>query len=347
VRILYGCNSQGQGHLGKAAVLVPLLVDRGHQVRVVSSGPAPPAHYQFPGHTHVAGLTYAIDQGRASASRTVREWLQSSPQLARSLQIVRRLVQEFEPQLIISDFEPLTASPLIQPRCEVVSLCRQAALLDPAIPTPRAVSPQAKLVRTMLRMFLMGADRRHGYHYEPASFRCVPPIIRPELFLLQPELGEHVLIYNFHFVPQGEPERLIQWAADRRIPVRAYGFESMPRGQAGYVRFQPTSRTQMLLDMASSRGVITTAGLTTAAEAFLLRKPVCVVPLPDQWEQMANAFHLENAGMAKASSSWDYDAVFQAPIPPAEHRLHRWLMTDAGTVLDAVLGDSSARKAAA
>jgi uncharacterized protein (TIGR00661 family) len=342
MRILYGCNSQGQGHLSKAATLVPLLVARGHDVRVFSSGPTPPAAYSFPGHRHVPGLVYAIEEGRASVQRTARDWLTSSPRLVASLRAARELVREFQPELILSDFEPFTASPLLSPPCEVVSLCRQAALLDAAIETPHPMSAQARLVRTMIRLFLMGADRRHGYHYAPASHRCVPPIIRPELFLLRPERGDHVLIYNTSYVLPGESERLIAWANDRRIPVRAYGFDQMPRGQVGYVRFQPTSRTQMMLDMASSRGVMTTAGLTTPAEAYLLRKPVCVVPLPEQWEQLANTAHLEQAGMAVGMDGWDYDRILEVPPPAANEPLQRWLTTGADVVLDAILGERRA-----
>jgi len=338
MRIVYGCNSQGQGHLGKAAVLVPLLEARGHEVRVISSGPTPPANYQFAWHQHVTGLVYAIENGHADVGRTLKNWLQSSPALLQSLRSLRRIIQEFQPGLIISDFEPLTASPLLDPPCEVVSVCRQVALLDPAVPTPAPTSLHARLVRTMIRLFTLGADRKHGYHYSPQSHRCVPPIIRPELFSLRPTVGDHVVVYNHSFVVDGEADRLIAWASDRRIAVRAYGFDDMPRGQAGYVRFQPSSRQQMLLDLASSRGVITTAGLTTPAEGFLLGKPVCVVPLPDQWEQQANVVHLEHAGMAVGSDQWDYDKVLEAPAPAQDHPGRRWLTTDADTVLDVILG---------
>ncbi|MBX3440971.1 MAG: hypothetical protein KF774_01100 [Planctomyces sp.] len=347
MRVLYGCNTQGQGHLGKAAVLVPALLARGHEVRVVSSGPRPPEHYRFPGHLHVAGLEYAIEAGRADIARTARDWLRSSPQLLASLRQVRRLVADFQPELILSDFEPFTASPLISPPCEVVSVCRQAALLDPAISTPPPTTRAAHLARTVIRLFLLGADRRLGYHYAPESRRCLPPIIRPELFLLRPEPGNHVLIYNHHYVLEGEAERLIRWASDRRMEVRAYGFTSVPRGRIGYVRFQPSSRSQMLLDMATARAIATTSGLTTPAEGFLLHKPVCVVPLPGQWEQQANAAHLENLGMAVASSAWDYNRLLEIPAPRPEHPLHRWLTTGSEQVLDAILaGSAPARRAA-
>jgi uncharacterized protein (TIGR00661 family) len=342
MRIIYGCNSQGQGHLGKAAVLVPLLEARGHEVRVISSGPAPPEGYEFRWHRHLHGLTYEISQGRADLGATLRAWLRSSPDLVDSLKSVRKLVRRFQPDLIVSDFEPLTGSPLLDPPCEVVSVCRQVALLDPAIPTPAPTSTYAKLVRTMIRLFTMGAHRKHGYHYFPSSPRCVPPIIRPELLRLRPSAGDHVLVYNHSFADGGESERLVAWASDRRVPVRAYGFPDAPRGQAGYVRFQPASRQQMLLDMASSRGVMTTAGLTTPAESFLLGKPVCVVPLPDQWEQLANARHLEDSGMAIASSEWNYDRLLEAPCPAVEHPSHLWLTTDAETVLRVILGEKEA-----
>ncbi|WLD12383.1 glycosyltransferase family protein [Planctellipticum variicoloris] len=338
MRILYGANSQGQGHFSKAAVLVPLLEARGHDVRVVSSGPTPPEGYRFSWHRHFYGLPYAVSDGRTDYGLTIRRWVRDLPKLFGSFAKVRRLVQEFEPELILSDFEPLTASPLLGARCEVICISRQVALSDRAISVPDCAALDMRLTRTAVRLFTCGADRTYGYHYEPASFRCVPPVLRPEIFSARPLDGEHLLVYC-HF---DDARALIDWAADRRQPVRAYGFPQVPRGRQGFVEFRPPSRTGMLDDLRTARAVVTNAGLTTPIEAFLLGKPVCVTPIRNQWEQVVNAYHLHEAGLATHCETWDFDRALETPPRSVNHPLLPWLRTAPDAILDHILDERPA-----
>lgn len=340
MRILYGANSQGQGHLSKAAVLIPLLEQRGHDVRLITSGPKPNAGYHFRWHRHLTGLPYIVDQGRTDYGKTFRSWVRQLPLFMASLNRVRKLVQTFQPELILSDFEPLTASPLIGPNCEVLAVSRQVTLFDRAVPLPETQLLERKLTRTAIRLFTCGADRLYGYHYEPTSFRSVPPVVRPEILQARPEEGEHILVYC-HFE---DAEALMQWAAARRQRVRAYGFASMPRGQQGWVDFRPSSREGMLNDLRTAKAVITNAGLTTPVEAFLLGKPTLVVPITSQWEQVVNAFHQSQAGIADACETWDFDRIFDVAPPTLNHPLSGWLRTSPDVILDHLLDENRTLK---
>lgn len=342
MRIIYGCNSQGQGHLSKATTLVPLLEARGHEVRVISSGPQPPSIYQFRWHRHFSGLPYFLQDGKTDPFQTIRNWGKNLPDTLSSLFHLKRMVREFEPELIISDFEPMTGNPFLAPGCEVVSMCRQVALLDPNIPIPPCKTIQQRITCTMIRCFTMGATRFHGFHYSPDSHRCVPPVIREDLLRYPVVQGKHLFIYNYHHTGKGEIERLLEWSKRRGIPVRAYGFPGeISRGWHGNVLMQPSDRYQMMADLASCRAAIVTSGLTTPLEAFLLQKPVVTVPLEDQWEQYTNAWHLELAGMAKMCPTWDYDAAMELPAPTTDHPAWKWLTTSPHRILDAVLMEKS------
>lgn len=335
MRILYGANSQGQGHLSKAAVLIPLLEQRGHEVRLITSGPAPASGYQFRWHRHLTGLPYIVEQGCTDYGKTFRSWLRHLPEFMASLNRVRKLVQTYQPDLILSDFEPITASPLIGPHCEVIAVSRQVTLFDRSVPLPETQHLERKLTRSAIRLFTCGADRLYGYHYEPTSFRCVPPVVRPEVLRARPEQGDHILVYC-HFE---EAETLIQWAAARCQLVRAYGFPKMPRGTQGWVDFRPSSREGMLHDLRTAKAVITNAGLTTPVEAFLLGKPVLVVPIASQWEQVVNAFHQQAARIAEACDTWDFDRIFDVPPPSLNHPLSGWLRTSPEVILDHLLDE--------
>lgn len=340
MRILYGVHTQGQGGLAKASVLVPLLEARGHTVQVVTSGAEPPRCYQFATHRHFPGLEYIVSAGRANYRQTVCRWLRESPRVLRGLWELRTLVRAFEPQLVLSDFEPLTCSPLIEPRCEVLAVSRPCTLLDPAIELPEGWDFERKMARTTIRFFTCGADRRMGYHLEPASYRCLPPVLTNDVSGVTPALGEHVLVYNVYHTESTSAAELVQWAASRRQPVIAYGFpKHAPRGRVGLVDFRSASRQTFLQDLATARAVMTTAGMCLPVEAFLLRKPLCVVPIPGQWEQVVNAFHLQGVGIAQWSETWNYDRMLEAEAPAENHPLLPWLSSTPESVVARLLDE--------
>ncbi len=269
MRILYGAFSQGNGHLSKASVLVPLLTARGHEVRVITSGPPPTTCYQFPWHRHFPGIAYVTKNGKTDYLASFQQWSRAFPTLLKGIWSVRRLAREFRPDLVISDFEPMTASPLVEPNCEVVAISRQVSLLDPDVPMPPSGGFDRKMTRSVVRVFTIGADRKLGYHYEPSSFRCVPPLIREEAKQARPELGEHVLMYcGLHsFLPPAE--HLAEWARKNKQLVFAYGFPAeLSKENQRYISFRQPNPQKFLEDMATSRGVITTAGLSTPSKHF-------------------------------------------------------------------------------
>jgi uncharacterized protein (TIGR00661 family) len=208
---------------------------------------------------------------------------------------------------------------------------------------PEQAQFERKLTRSVIRVFTAGADRVFGYHYTPASHRCLPPVLRPEVSRLRAEPGGHLLVYNQgHTADGGGASELTRWAWRNQRRVRAYGFPEAERGTHGLVTFCPASRSSFLEDLRTARAVLTMAGFTTAVEAFVLRKPVAVVPLRGQWEQQVNAFHLDQAGLAAQFSQWDYDRLLDLEATAEGHPLRDWLTVSPEQVLDFVLGDDGA-----
>jgi hypothetical protein len=107
---------------------------------------------------------------------------------------------------------------------------------------------------------------------------------------------------------------------------------------------QPDDRMQMIRDLASCRAAIVTCGFTTPVEAILLKKPVANVPLQEQWEQLTNAWHLEQAGLARTFSDWDYDRALELSPPATNHPATQWLKTSPDCILDAVLLEEHSRR---
>ena len=340
MRILYGINAQQQGHMARAAVLVPRLRERGHTVTTVSSGLPLKAlqPWMSPDHLHRPGLPYVDRDGRTDFKRTAALWAKRTPSLLRSRRLVKRLARANRIDAVLSDFELFTGGPSLGLDVPTVSVCRQVALLDSQIPLPTDDVSGRGLTRTVIRLFAMGADRRLAYHLAADSPRCLPPMLRSDLAGTPRREGKYLLVYNSqHFGAGGDADSLLAWSQSRGVPVRAYGFADRPRGQRGGVTFCPPSRETMLTDLAGCRAVASTAGFALPLEAAVLGKPCLTVPLPGQWEQTVNAFQLARLGWAVAANDWDFDAAIEAPTPTVTAAQRDWLLTPVGPILDAIV----------
>nr|WP_245815337.1 glycosyltransferase family protein [Hymenobacter gelipurpurascens] len=82
---------------------------------------------------------------------------------------------------------------------------------------------------------------------------------------------------------------------------RVYGFNK--EGNHGNVQLKAFSEQGFIDDLASARAVITNGGFSLISEAVYLRKPVCAVPIPAQFEQFLNAAEIEKLGYGRHFSA--------------------------------------------
>ncbi|PSR00481.1 MAG: hypothetical protein BRD48_00935 [Bacteroidetes bacterium QS_9_68_14] len=131
----------------------------------------------------------------------------------------------------------------------------------------------------------------------------VPPIIRPAVQSLEPEHGNHVLVYFNQ--TQGAGAVL---DALRRVdvPFVAYNFGKPERPKRySNITFKQPSLEGFLGDLARSRAVLCTAGFTLISEGLYLGKPLMVAPNGGIFEQTLNARFLEKEGLGEAAAPGD------------------------------------------
>ncbi len=112
MNILYGLPSEGMGHATRSKVIIAHLISRGHDVRIVTSDRAYTFMEQhFPGKVYsIHGFHFAYKKGKVSKVQTVTQILKTAPRdLVENLQKYKFIQNEFQPDLIISDFETFTA----------------------------------------------------------------------------------------------------------------------------------------------------------------------------------------------------------------------------------------------
>jgi uncharacterized protein (TIGR00661 family) len=282
----------GDGHFSRACAIVPRLRAAGLDVDVVfsgdhSSGLKVAAEKVRP-YRAFYGLTYVRHEGRVNYSRTISRF-----RPGRLRRDYRSLGGRYD--LVITDFEPLTAWWGRNRNIPVIGISHHYALWGPA-PRPRRPDPLAEAI---IRWYAP-VDVPIGLHWRPTTPTTLPPVIRPEVAGAAPHRAGHVLFY----LPSYTAPTIDALCRDERL--RGYRFIAYPRKddyepRASNLTLKPFSRQGFAADLAAADAVVTNAGFTLLSECFHLGKPVYSVPEAGQREQQINAAALRKWDLAICS----------------------------------------------
>lgn len=287
MKILYGIQGTGHGHISRAREILPLLSEKA-DVDVLLSG----NNFKMDlDDNHNVNRKYGISLKYSSNGNGSVSYLKTALNIKpiRLLRDIQSLdIQNYS--LVISDFEPVTAWASLQSGVPSIGLSHQSSFLSDKSPRPQKQSPFAEQV---LKHFAP-CHRPVGFHFQPYDSFILPPVIRRDVRNLQVQTHDHITVY----LPAFNPEFLIsvflqcpqvQWHLFSPVCDKAYEKEN--------VSVQPVGNIPFLNSMKNSIGVITSAGFESCAEAMFLGKKLLVIPIKNQYEQLCNAAALSKMGI--------------------------------------------------
>ena len=298
-RIVYGLSGEGSGHAMRARVVLAHLVRQGHTVQVATYDRGIAALAKDYDVTPVEGLTIAARDNRVSLLRTFAENVKKLPRGARSAREIReKLFETFDPQLVICDFEPLTAHLALRERVPLLTLDNQHFVRYVEHERVPGRAREARTMLTLVRAMVPRSQRSIVTSFLPGKPRnertvLVPPILRPEILELHPLRGEHVLVY----CTQVYESLIDDLRSLAHVPFRLYGFERA--GKERNLDFRKFSAAGFLEDLAGARAVVATAGFTLLGETLHLGKPLLALPMKGQYEQELNSYLLGKTGWGR------------------------------------------------
>jgi uncharacterized protein (TIGR00661 family) len=342
VRILYGVNGEGLGHATRSDVVIGTLLEQ-HDVRVMASGAAfRYLHDRYGQVSDVFGPSFAMEQGEirrwASVTHTVAAARRELPDSVRRWLAA---VREWRPEVVVTDFEPLSGIyartahiPLVcVDNIHMIDRCRHdAGILDGALEDYRLA---CAVTRAMVPP---AGDYVITTFFRPPLLRgrtvLVPPIVRPAIVASTPLRGEHLLVYS------GGSDALIEALLESGMPCRVYGMRDGPGAEAtdGAIEFRPRSVERFLADLVTARGVVTGGGFSLLSEAVYLRKPVLSVPLDGQFEQLMNARYLQREGFGMCARTIDAPALaaFLERLDAYHERLDAYVQDGNAVAIEAI-----------
>ncbi len=303
MRIAYGVHGYGRGHAARALAVLPELTRR-HEVLVLAGGDAWRALSGDYPVVRIPYLAYHLNaRGRRSAWHTVRRAVPGLMDLnvrGPSLEMVRQAMEDFAPDVVISDSEPWThqaARPLKLPR---ISFDHFGVLVHCRWPMGPADALRCSMEAAMYRALISGPDRSVIVSFYDApprreGVKVVGPVLRQQVRQTAPSAGDWLLVYlsngQTHYTPAVHDA-----LASLGVPVRVYG--TGRQGREGALEFRPPSNSAFVDDLAGSRAVFSTAGNQLISEAMHFRKPLLLLP-EDSLEQRLNAQAVQALGIGQ------------------------------------------------
>ncbi len=277
MRILYGVQTTGRGHIMRAREMVKGLKSRGHEVLVLFSGRDPQMAAQMTEfHPFIAhkGLTFVTERGRLKYLKT-----------AFQLDLLRfyRDVYQFDDgnfDLVISDYEPISARIARHLHVPSVGIGHQYAFVYP-IP----MKGDTFFTRLIMNQFAP-VDQPIGLHWHHFDQPICPPIITDAMPQKQNVVEDKILVY-LPFESLDDIIESLRYIRSHTFYI--YTHEVKEKCDELQLRFRPLSRENFLNDLVSCAGVISNAGFSSISEALHLGKKILVKPLNGQLEQESNA----------------------------------------------------------
>lgn len=337
MRILYGVSGEGFGHSSRAKVIIEHLIRRGHQVLVLTYGQAVDVLKAFP-MIKVEGIRFIVENNRINIGKTIQDSLDRIVRNIRDWPKIQKRVDEFKPEICITDFEPLVPIIRYWKKLSLISIDNQHRITHLSLKVPKEDYGDFILARQAVNSCVARADAfiiLSFFKSKPKGKNAyiVNPILRREVLELKPSVGEKILVYS------NKPnQRLVNFLKEINEKFVVYGFNEDRKWEN--IKFRRAG-IHFLKDVESAKAIIATSGFSLMSEALYLKKPYFAMPMGGQFEQTLNALFLKQAGFGDYSKNVARREIenFISKIEVYRKNLERYKSNpnEAFTVLDKVL----------
>lgn len=324
-RVLYGVHGTLHGHAMRALTIARHFREHDFLFITHDRGAAL-LQPEFP-VVEIPGPLTVYKNHRVATLPTVLHSLRHLTRRKARLAQVRRILEEFQPEVALSDYDYLVAEAARQAGLPCLSVDHQHVITFCRHELPWRLKPAYWQLSWVIRRLFSQA----GHYLVISFFRpplkpgvralLTPPLLRDSVVARRPVAEDHVLVYQS--IPPFPG--FFGFLKSLPHPVVVYGFHRNRR--EGNLTFKENSEEGFLEDLASCRYVICAGSHTLTSEALYLGKPVLAIPFRGAFEQYLNALYLERLGYGKGVHRFppgrDFMAAFEANLAHYRRAIRR------------------------
>lgn len=293
MKILYGVQGTGNGHITRARAMQAALSDAGIEVDWVFSGRDEDKFFDmdaFGDYKVFKGLSFATRAGKIDLFKTFAE-----ASLGQMYQDIRTLdLNQYD--LVVTDFEPVVAWAARKTKVPCIGIGHQYAF-DQDIP-----KADNTIASDAIMKWFAPVDIGIGVHWHHFGAPVLPPIIEKETHVSKGK--DRTLVY----LPFEKSEKVLKVLRQFDHPF-IYHCADIEPGHYDNVLVRGFSRLGFKDSLHSTDGVICNAGFELASEALSLGRKIMVKPLKGQMEQSSNALALTELGLGLSTAKINAESV--------------------------------------
>jgi uncharacterized protein (TIGR00661 family) len=275
MKVLYAIQGTGNGHLSRAQEIVPIL-NKYVDTTILVSGNQSQIQANFDVNYQKTGLTFLSGKtGKIDLLRTV---FKSHP-----IDFFNEMrtfpIKQFD--LVITDFEPVSAWSALMHGVPCIEMSHQAAVIHPNAPK---TASKNRIGEYILNHYCPTKEKI-GFHFDRYGENIHTPVIRQGIRSRDAKNHGHYTVY----LPAYHDEVLLQFL--KQFPVKWEVFSKFTKAKTTHdnVHFYPIDNEGFTRSFANCEGVLCGAGFELPAEALYLQKKLLVIPMQGQYEQHCNA----------------------------------------------------------
>ena len=284
MKIFYGVQGTGNGHIARARMMAKELYAAGADVTFLFTGRAADKYFDmevFRDYQLRTGLTFNTHKGRVNYLMTAYD-----AKILTLLEDIKTLdLSSYD--LVITDFEPISAWAAKKQKKPILGIGNQYAY-HYKIPIEGS-DPLANLV---MKHFAP-VDTAIGLHWHHFGQPILPPIL--DILESPKTIIRNKIIVYLPFEDTNDVVALLAPFDNFQFHVSS---AQPTTSEFKHITFNPMSCEQFQKDLYDCASVVCNAGFALTSEALQLGKKIIVKPLHAQMEQTSNAAALHQLGYA-------------------------------------------------
>lgn len=270
MRILYGIQFNGNGHITRSLEIIREIRNRGYKVDIIASGNK--SNLSVPTKSKYRGLDLYFNKfGKINWLKTIYK-----SNLIRLFKDIKK-INGYD--LIISDFEPISAWSAKISNIKSIGIANQYSILS---------HPEYSLYKTFVSIFAP------CNYYLPLTYggKWRSPV-RRELNINSTLNKNYYLVY----LPYINLGYVTSVFSKSNLKFKIYSNNKNKFKSSKNLEILDIDSNKFINDLISCSGVITHCGFSTTSECLYLGKKLWSIPIVGQYEQMSNAKELSSLGI--------------------------------------------------
>ncbi|MEI9933574.1 MAG: glycosyltransferase family protein [Ferruginibacter sp.] len=276
MKVLYAIQATGNGHISRATEIIPLLKKK-CDLDILISGTEAEVDLDHEIKYRTKGLCYVFGKKGGIDFYATFKKMQSK----RFLKEIKNIpVEEYD--LVINDFEPVTAWACRIKDVPCISMSHQYGVIHPNAPRPAKYDPIASMILKHYAPCKYGV----GFHFKSYGKEVFTPVIRKEIRNAEIKNLGHYTIY----LPAYDEKKLIDFFSTfKNTEWHIFSKHTKKSFTEKNCIIKPVNGAEFAKSFTTCEGIVCGGGFETPAEALYMGKKLLVIPMKNQYEQHCNA----------------------------------------------------------